>query len=165
MSLGRGWLTHVEFGGVMWLEDGVCCLILTVNVVRGGVRQFVYDINRPACLERVVVVSNGWLGLYAISFMASQYSCTMFFIFQNYWSFWAWATSSSGDHRPNQPDVLGLRGRLTAGRLWRRRWPRLDRDIMPARCYSTLTWLLTVLELNCLLFRSFYFTQIHLTSS
>ena len=28
----------------------------------------------------VVVVSNGWLWLYAISLLASQYSCTMFFI-------------------------------------------------------------------------------------
>ena len=88
--------------------------------------------------------------------------------FHNNWSFRARATSSSGDHQPIQPDVLGQRGRFTAGRLRRRRrWrrPRLDIDFGPAHCYSTLTWLLAVFKLNCLLFRSYYFIQIHFTLS
>ena len=50
---GIGGLTDFESGSVMRLEDElVCCFKLVVNVVRGGVWQFVYDTNRPAFLER-----------------------------------------------------------------------------------------------------------------
>ena len=104
---------------------------------------------------------------YTRSSLVFQFHHRIIISFQNNWSFRARATSSSGHHQPIQPDVLGLRGRLTVGRLqWQRRWwrPRQDADYGPAHCprrYVTVT----VFQLNCLLFRSFYFIQIHLTSS
>ena len=59
-----GELMDVETGGVSGLEDGlVCSFKLAVDVVRGGVRQFVYDTDRPAFFERDLVglsVDSNW---------------------------------------------------------------------------------------------------------
>ena len=61
---GMWGLTDVETGGVSGLEDKLVCRFkLVVDVVWGGVRQFVYDTNRPAFLERDLVglsVDSNW---------------------------------------------------------------------------------------------------------
>ena len=59
-----GGLTDVETGVVSGLEDKLACSFeLAMDVVWGGVRQFVYDTDRPAFLERVLVglsVDSNW---------------------------------------------------------------------------------------------------------
>ena len=52
-----GGLTDVETRGVSGLEDKLLCSFkLVADVVWSGVRYFVYDTNRPAFLERDLVV-------------------------------------------------------------------------------------------------------------
>ena len=56
-------LMDVETGVVSGLEDKlVCSFKLVADVVWVGVRWFVYDTNRPSCLERDLVGLSVGLG-------------------------------------------------------------------------------------------------------